>query len=856
MTTKTVTWCSTEILTCTGKSGPGVFICLKDAALINGGFVVGDNECAFLDGFICGVFINQNCPNIYTYTFSYDDTQLTDPLRLILTSDIDGAFCKGCLTNWVACQILEPFQTCIVDSDTIDFTITDDGCITGDVKISADSGNIISSHSDGIYADVVDTITHLTADSGGTTTGSPVILAGGTDVTTTRVGDTITIGFTPSSGVVTSVTAGNTTLTISPTTGAVIAALNLANANNFTNYQNSPKIVYVSTGGNDANTGLNTGQALATLTAANTKLQGRGEIVILGGDYLGLKLDLGTVINLKIRAEVNNRVRVFFGEKHTSAFVNHAGNVWKKVITQIIPTPFVYPTVGENPFVFEVGTPEGAITQATQHPSQKNRSFRLENFRLKQVANIGAVVAGTYFYDSGTSTLYFERTDAANPNSVGSGIYIPIFDNTANASFVYGATGTQEIEINDIQVYYGYGNFDVRACKKVVTHNIVAFGGGLCGLWDDDTGWSEHWYPEYAASSADGHPVTGSNTTVLDITGCQSFDYFPWGHDCGDQAITYHTNSWGKVIGGLIESNEDGGIFGGGNVECQGVYSRNNIITGFGVTIGAGTGGLGVNMCCTGCISENDQNGFYGTATNGRILINNCYVSGATQAAFTANAGNILDVNNCFVSNNAALTAGGGTINIDACSLAKYAPIVVSDDSYTGTHFQAHSTLTDGYFGIDSSAQLRITSTRELYTIAGGEISFLAYPNERLAIYSTGSTYGYQFLVGPNTTNALTALISASGAVTLTSIGSTPSIALAGTGLKFGIFGATPVVQQTDGATLTNNVTVGGTTNTIADFTDLTIYANDAAAIRNDIYQLARKVKILTDALRALGFTT
>lgn len=81
------------------------------------------------------------------------------------------------------------------------------------------------------------------------------------------------------------------------------------------------------------------------------------------------------------------------------------------------------------------------------------------------------------------------------------------------------------------------------------------------------------------------------------------------------------------------------------------------------------------------------------------------------------------------------------------------------------------------------------------------------------------------------------------------------------TGTKFGtsttqkmaFFNATPVVQQMDGAALTNNVTSGGTTDTIANFTDLTTYANDAAAIRNDIYQLARKMKIVDDALRTYG---
>lgn len=73
---------------------------------------------------------------------------------------------------------------------------------------------------------------------------------------------------------------------------------------------------------------------------------------------------------------------------------------------------------------------------------------------------------------------------------------------------------------------------------------------------------------------------------------------------------------------------------------------------------------------------------------------------------------------------------------------------------------------------------------------------------------------------------------------------------------NMGFFNVTPASQQTSGADLTNNVTSGGTDNTIADFTDLAIYANDAATIRNDIYQLSRKLKQVNDALRVYGLLT
>jgi len=70
---------------------------------------------------------------------------------------------------------------------------------------------------------------------------------------------------------------------------------------------------------------------------------------------------------------------------------------------------------------------------------------------------------------------------------------------------------------------------------------------------------------------------------------------------------------------------------------------------------------------------------------------------------------------------------------------------------------------------------------------------------------------------------------------------------------KLGFWNKAPAVQPTNGVNLTNNVTSGGTDDTIANYTDLSTYANDAAAIRNDIYQLARKLKIVNDALRTIG---
>ncbi len=96
--------------------------------------------------------------------------------------------------------------------------------------------------------------------------------------------------------------------------------------------------------------------------------------------------------------------------------------------------------------------------------------------------------------------------------------------------------------------------------------------------------------------------------------------------------------------------------------------------------------------------------------------------------------------------------------------------------------------------------------------------------------------------------------ISGTGAISLLVNATTSRMVVNNTGI--GVFGVTPAARQVSAANLTNNVTVGGTDDTIADFSDLTTFANSAAAIRNNQYQLARKLKQINDGLRLYGWFT
>lgn len=73
---------------------------------------------------------------------------------------------------------------------------------------------------------------------------------------------------------------------------------------------------------------------------------------------------------------------------------------------------------------------------------------------------------------------------------------------------------------------------------------------------------------------------------------------------------------------------------------------------------------------------------------------------------------------------------------------------------------------------------------------------------------------------------------------------------------NLGFFGVSPVVRQARGATLTNNVTASGTSETIPDITDGVVYANDYANIRAALYWLAHQGVQQDVAFQAYGLLT
>ncbi len=146
---------------------------------------------------------------------------------------------------------------------------------------------------------------------------------------------------------------------------------------------------------------------------------------------------------------------------------------------------------------------------------------------------------------------------------------------------------------------------------------------------------------------------------------------------------------------------------------------------------------------------------------------------------------------------------------------------------------------------------LRIATDDE---ISAGTANNVAVTPVQLNSVSTGANFASPPVLGFGSTTPRPV-----AATTLTSTGASTLASGAGVAAKLGnstgtlgFFGSTGATKVIQGA-ITNSVTAGGTTGTIADYSDLSVYANDADAIRNDIYQLSLALRNVVGALRSYG---
>lgn len=209
------------------------------------------------------------------------------------------------------------------------------------------------------------------------------------------------------------------------------------------------------------------------------------------------------------------------------------------------------------------------------------------------------------------------------------------------------------------------------------------------------------------------------------------------------------------------------------------------------------------------------------TASNAASLLMDLQVGGSSKAFFRKDG--TLSFNGGLMVNGtqrALVAAGSFTIYTNAGSTILY----LGDSFDCVLNRDAANTLA-----------MRNAANAQIYRVYGTFTDAANYERLTLTTQAAATTLIDSEAAGTGTRRGLT-ILSASGTL--------------------GFFGVTPVVRQTQGATLTNNVTAGGAANTLANYTDLTLYANDAVAIRNNLYQLGQTLKTIVDGLRLFGLFT
>lgn len=108
--TKKVVWTSSSRLACANVTpAPTVVICVTDSSLLAPITCLDASEYTptTLEATLTKSWKTTNTCNVtsWTYVFSYDEALLADPTTALTSDQVDGVFCKGCLTTWVEDEI-------------------------------------------------------------------------------------------------------------------------------------------------------------------------------------------------------------------------------------------------------------------------------------------------------------------------------------------------------------------------------------------------------------------------------------------------------------------------------------------------------------------------------------------------------------------------------------------------------------------------------------------------------------------------------------------------------------------------------------------------------------------------------
>lgn len=193
----------------------------------------------------------------------------------------------------------------------------------------------------------------------------------------------------------------------------------------------------------------------------------------------------------------------------------------------------------------------------------------------------------------------------------------------------------------------------------------------------------------------------------------------------------------------------------------------------------------------------------------------------------------------------------GGTVEAGRVDILWTDAATASTDSATVWTNRIAGTLTETMRLNGATTQLEVKPDTDAVVLLG-RLRIDARTTDIVHLSHVDITAANAQMIRQNASGTVIVSCPSGQSVNLASNGVT-KIRAGSTGIAF--FAGSEAAQQDTGVVTTNNITAGGTNDTFADYS-IAIPAYDAAtagAIRDNLHQLARKVKLLDDALRAFN---
>lgn len=411
---------------------------------------------------------------------------------------------------------------------------------------------------------------------------------------------------------------------------------------------------YVSTSGNDNNSGTSTSYPLRTIQRGFNKAVAGDTINVRGGTYreeVSVYTGGGSAGKYVTLQAYGSEKPVLKGSVLVTGWTLHSGKIWKKT-NWAYNSQQVFVDLKDGPSLKQIGMPSGYYS-TYEYPKPLG-------------SGVSNMVAGSFFYNKSQKVLYVWLPDGSNPNNHQieastkrrilflSKPYIYIknitFRHSSSSAFIKQGSAV-ELSSNSVMDHCDIQYTDFAG----VSMGYLQTGAQIINSNISNNGDSGINMPASYNFRVAGNKISNNNTR----------NFYQFWHAGGIKAAS---KSYGKVEFNEVANNNGSGVWfdyanGGSQIIIRNNYIHNNGPVEAAIFMEASKNGLIYNNV----ITNNERRGIYISASNGMKVYNNTIYGTKTHAAVEVNgmprSGQTLTGNSVY-NNIISNTSGKFDINI------------------------------------------------------------------------------------------------------------------------------------------------------------------------------------------------